>query len=63
MHCDACKTLIKMELEEAGLAKYVAAISVGENNQGEAILTENVSGKDVETIKQVINKMKKYSVN
>jgi copper chaperone CopZ len=59
MHCDACKALIKMELEEIGLEGNIEKVELEENNQG-IILLKNVNETQVEEAKNVINKMEQY---
>ncbi len=61
MHCEACKSLITMELEEAGLEDKVKTISLQDNNMGELEL-DDVSEEEVERIKTAINNMGSYSV-
>ena len=62
MHCDACKKLITMELEEIGLEHAIDRFEVGENNTGTLFLREGVSDDDVEKITARINAMGEYRV-
>lgn len=61
MHCDACASLITMELEDAGFSEKVISVEVKENNMGTVTLN-NVSDDDRATIKNIINNMEEYSV-
>lgn len=62
MHCEACKALITMELEDAGLEEYVESIKLIEGqNQGEIVLkqaTEEVTSKIIE----LINGLENYQI-
>lgn len=60
MHCDACKKIIMMELEEVGLNGYVNRIEVGEDNIGVVYLKDGI--EDREKIISVINAIDTYSV-
>lgn len=61
MHCEACKTLIQMEIEDAGFGQKVVNINLLENNTGEVSL-KNISEEEFEKIKAIINKMTNYEV-
>lgn len=62
MHCQACTSLISMELEEQGLSNLVKEIQILENNVGEVHLDETISEADLQKVKNSINKMDNYSV-
>jgi len=61
MHCDACKMLIKMELEEIGLEGNVESIELEADNQG-AVVLNNVEEDQVEEARNTINNMDQYEV-
>lgn len=62
MHCDACKTLVSMELEEIGLQDKVSEIMIdSKKNQGTLQLT-NESQEDIDAIKKAIEGMEQYSI-
>jgi len=61
MHCDACKKLIMMELEDASLDIFVDSISVEDDNKGIMIL-KNATEDDIMKIKNSINAMDGYHV-
>ena len=60
MHCDACKMLVKMELEENGFEDKIESISLESDNEGLVNLT-NVSEEEVEKAKEVIDAMESYT--
>lgn len=62
MHCDACKKLITMELEDAGLNQHVASIELGNNNVGRLCLRDGTESEVLNNIKKVLNGMKDYSI-
>ncbi|OIO20385.1 MAG: hypothetical protein CO029_02475 [Candidatus Magasanikbacteria bacterium CG_4_9_14_0_2_um_filter_41_10] len=62
MHCDACKKLIMMELEDAGLGDSVVDITLKPENIGELQLAETVTSNDEEKIISIINTMETYSI-
>ena len=62
MHCDACKKLIMMELEDAGLGDSVVDITLKPENIGELQLAETVTSNDEEKIISIINAMETYSI-
>ena len=62
MHCDACTSLIKMELDDAQLSSAVNEIKVLEDNKGEIIFNDDVSQEDQNKISEMINKMDNYKV-
>lgn len=61
MNCNACKTIISMDLEENGLIKYIKDISLKENNAGE-IETEDISDDIKNQIIQTIEQSGDYHV-
>ena len=62
MHCDACKKLITMELEDAGLQDYVTSLELSGENMGALTLSDSVSEEDKNRIREVINAMEGYTV-
>ncbi len=62
MHCDACQSLIKMELDDAGLAGVIDGIRQEGDNEGAIDLNEGVSQEDTKKIIEIINSMENYSV-
>lgn len=61
MHCDACKMLIKMELEEIGLEGNIESVKLEADNQGLVVL-DNIEEDQVEEAKNTINNMDQYEV-
>lgn len=61
IHCDACKMLIKMELEEVGLEGNIESVALEGENQGIVILID-VKEAQIEEAKNTINKMDQYEV-
>lgn len=61
MHCDACKMLIKMELEEIGLEGNVESVELEADNQGVVVLN-NVEEDQIEEARNTISKMDQYEV-
>lgn len=62
MHCDACKKLVRMELEDAGLDSFVLNIQVDqEQNRGTLTLKDGAGENNTEEIRNVINSMEGYS--
>lgn len=59
MHCDACKMLIKMELEENGYKDNIELIELEDNNQGSVVLNK-VEEAQIEEAINIINKMEQY---
>ncbi|PIR76401.1 MAG: hypothetical protein COU32_02325 [Candidatus Magasanikbacteria bacterium CG10_big_fil_rev_8_21_14_0_10_42_10] len=63
MHCDACKKLIMMELEDAGLDTYVENVTVASTEKkGIFQLNEAIDEDSLEKMKSIINAMDGYSV-
>lgn len=61
MHCNACKTLIEMELQEHGFKKGDIHIELLENNIGSLTLPI-ASEEHIQEVKNVIEKMEDYSI-
>lgn len=61
MHCDACKMLVKMELEDLGLEENIKTIELEGDNTG-TIALENVNDEKIMEAKEVINQMEQYEV-
>lgn len=63
MHCNACKTLISMELEEHGLDQLIENIDVNaEEQQGILTLKEEASDAQEAAIVDLITGMEGYQV-
>ncbi|HRN69687.1 MAG TPA: hypothetical protein PLS49_00755 [Candidatus Woesebacteria bacterium] len=62
MHCDACKALIKMEIEDLGLGDKVKEITLMEGENVGEIQSEDISSQELENIKTAINKLDQYKV-
>ncbi len=60
MHCEACKSLIRMSLEDNGLTPNIKEIEIGGDNEGYVILS-NVMKKDIVTVRNSINEMSQYT--
>lgn len=61
MHCDACKTLVKMELEENNLDNLITDFSIDtEENIGTLELV-NPTKEEIMKIKTVVNSMEGYT--
>ena len=61
MHCESCKKLIQMELEEAGFIDKFKEATLLENQIGEIKLV-NINTNDLEQIKEIINNLPNYEV-
>ena len=62
MHCDACKTLIKMEIDELNLSDKIMKISVDDQkNQGTVELSD-VREEDIKKIIKAIDSLGQYQV-
>lgn len=61
MHCDACVSLITMELEDAGLADHLSAITLQPENQG-AVELRAVTDEQLVSARDTINNLDRYSV-
>ncbi|PJC52493.1 MAG: hypothetical protein CO030_02580 [Candidatus Magasanikbacteria bacterium CG_4_9_14_0_2_um_filter_42_11] len=62
MHCDACKKLIQMELDDAGFGDALVGVTLKPENVGELQLAENLSAEDKEKVIASINSMENYKV-
>ena len=62
MHCDACSSLIKMELEDASLISAVKEINILGDNKGEIIFNEDTPSEDITKISDIINTMDNYNI-
>lgn len=63
MHCDACKTLITMELEDAGLASSLKEFKQDGENSCVMHLQDETTAEEINKITDIINGMDKYSVS
>ena len=62
MHCDACKTLIKMEIDELNLSDKIMKISVDDQkNQGTVELSD-VREENIKKIIKAIDSLGQYQV-
>jgi hypothetical protein len=62
MHCDACKALITMDVEDAGMSDRIKGFGEVSNNQGELLLKEDVSDEELKKLAEIINSMDNYQV-
>ena len=62
MHCQACVSLIQMELEDNELDQSIEKIELLEDNTGRVILKEAVNSELEQKIAKVINSMPNYQV-
>lgn len=62
MHCDACKLLVRMGLEDGGFEEKIVSIdTVKEENVGEVILS-GLGEQEIEKAKEIINSVGHYEV-
>jgi len=62
MHCGACEKLIKMELEDSGLDRYVEHVEIfSEEKKGILHLSASTGDGQVAEIKKIIDNMEGYS--
>ena len=61
MHCDACKALVRMELEENGFEENIVSVEVVEDQLGQVELVD-VTDEDQKKIIKIINSMDSYQV-
>lgn len=62
MHCDACKKLIMMELEDAQLDQLVGNIDVDAGSkQGVLTVQDSATDDNIAKIKRLINDMEGYT--
>jgi len=61
MHCDACKSLIQMEIDDINLSDKVKEIGLSSDHQGFVSL-QDINEEDVKQITKAINALGKYSV-
>lgn len=62
MHCNACKALIKMQLEERGLEDKIISININEVENVGTVELDNISEEESAIIEEAINSMEQYSV-
>ncbi|HBB37996.1 MAG: hypothetical protein UV82_C0006G0046 [Candidatus Magasanikbacteria bacterium GW2011_GWD2_43_18] len=62
MHCDACKKIIRMELDDAGLAEQIVDIELLPDERGCITLQESTSPETKDHITTVVNAIEGYSV-
>lgn len=60
MHCEACKALIRMTLEDGGLGPNIKDIDLTGDNQGYVLLS-NVDEEDLTGAKNLINELDQYT--
>ena len=64
MHCDACKKLIMIELEEKKLHQFVSKIDVdSDKKQGKIYLKNKMTEEDLRQMRSIIESMDGYSVS
>lgn len=63
MHCDACKTLITMELDEGDLSSLISEIKQDGENTGTIRLKADTTDDEMKKIAEIINQMDNYSVS
>lgn len=61
MHCNACVSLINMEIEELGLDDKVESLDLNDDMTGELVLSE-IGEAELSQIKSAINNMDQYNV-
>ncbi|MDQ6984920.1 MAG: heavy metal-associated domain-containing protein [Candidatus Dojkabacteria bacterium] len=54
MHCQACVSLIRMELEDNGFEDKVVSLELKDDNKGELVL-EGIEENDVQIVSDLIN--------
>ena len=62
MHCASCVSLIRMELDDAGLSDLIAELKPTGNNKGILKLKDEASDDQIQKIDDLINAMEHYSV-
>lgn len=62
MHCEACKSLISMELEDHGLIANLSEISLLGSETGELIFND-ISEEKYSEIVKIINNLENYQVS
>ncbi len=55
MHCESCKALVTMELEDAGLAAKIKTLTLLPEEQGELEMTE-LTADEMEQLKIAVSK-------
>ena len=63
MHCESCKKLIMMELEENNLEQSIESIEVGDDQIGIVYLKDSISDIDLQKIKTIIAGIDEYTVD
>ena len=62
MHCEACKQLVRLELEENGFGHAIATLAVDEARQLGILSLRDTTNDDILSIKEIINSMDAYTV-
>ena len=62
MHCDACKILIRMEIDDVGLSDKIKDINLTSGNNKGFVDLQNVSEEEVEKIIEAIDALGEYKV-
>lgn len=62
MHCNACVSLVKMEIEEIGLADKLESITLLEGRDKGEIALKDVDQVEIDKISTVVNNLESYSV-
>lgn len=63
MHCQACETLIRMELEENNLAENIISLKADPTQNQGALIVATDNQAEIEKIKQIINTVPGYKIN
>lgn len=61
MHCNACKMLVQMGLEDGGFEDKIESVESGEDNQGQVVLND-MSEEELQKAKEIINSVGHYQV-
>ena len=62
MHCEACKALLRMELEENGYDSNIEAIELTPKQTQGTIRLANVTDQQITAITNLINTLDQYTV-
>lgn len=62
MHCDACKSLIRMEIDELGFSENVKDVDLTSENNVGFVALQNVDEEEVEKITEAIDSLGNYQV-
>jgi copper chaperone CopZ len=62
MHCGSCRSLITMELDDAGLGENIFEVELIPGEEKGYVVLQGVSAEEVDKAKEVINQLGQYSV-